>query len=825
MSVDMKKVDDVFYRAQQCPMEDRDEFLVKECAGNSELREEVESLLAAAERFSDDFLEEPLPHEEKPLLDRRIGFFHVLEEIGRGGMGRVYLAERDDDLEQKVAIKVLKWGIDTGEIMRRFRRERRILAKLEHPYIARFLDGGTTGDGLPYLVMEHIRGEPIHRYCQARELDLQAKLELFRKVCSAVQFAHQNLVIHRDLKPGNVLVTEDGTPKLLDFSIAKLVPPILDGAPMSAPSIVTVDGFHPMTLAYASPEQVRGEPVNTTSDVYSLGVLLYRLLTGVQPYRKSSESTALELAQAICEEEATKPSTAARQHGDRPERGRRLALRLMGDLDSILLKALEKDPGRRYASVEQLSEDIRRHLEGLPILARDATFFYRFGKYTRRYWAELSAALVVLALIVGFSIRTAILKDRAVSERQRAEDVTEVMVGMFHQINPDLSGAGDVSLREFLGQNSDKMREELEDRPVVLADLLDAMGAALLRLRLDGEAEPLLEECLLLRRETPSTKPRDLADILLHLAELRSLQDRYGEADSLVEKAMEALRRDPDEFALAKALNNQAALLKDQGNLRAAEKLYRAALADKIRLRGERHRNVAIGQVNLAVTLRVRGKLEEADELYRRSLGTFLDEFSGSSTHVAMVLNGLGVVFQEQGHLMAAYSLLRRSLVLRGEIYGEESVKITPTLSNLAFHFQLVEDFAKAEELYERVLRLRESEHGATHSSVARTSKKLATLVLERGETIRATNLIRGALKIIRDTQAPGHWLIADAESVLGACLAASGRFEDAEQLLMNSLQILEEELGERARATREATERLERFRTLRDGGSLRDSR
>jgi serine/threonine protein kinase len=323
-----------------------------------------------------------------------VGPYRLIREIGSGGMGTVFLAVRNDDaFQRRVAIKVLRRGMDTDAIVRRFRHERQILASLQHPYIAGLLDGGSTSDGLPYFAMEYVQGQNISDFCEARTLDTTARLELFRKVCAAVQYAHQNLIIHRDIKPANVLVTSDGTPKLLDFGIAKLVNPEVGGQTLAP----TAAGLQLMTPDYASPEQVRGETVTTATDVYSLGVLLYELLTGRRPYELTSRSLA-DVAHVICHAEPERPSTAVTQ----PVRGAtsphtdRLRRRLAGDLDNIALKALSKEPDRRYASVDQFSEDVRRHLAGLPVIARKDTVGYRAAKFVRRNKGVVAAGAATL---------------------------------------------------------------------------------------------------------------------------------------------------------------------------------------------------------------------------------------------------------------------------------------------------------------------------------------------------------------------------------------------------------------------------------------------
>jgi eukaryotic-like serine/threonine-protein kinase len=408
---------------------------------------------------------------EAPLdvtQDGRLGPYRLIREIGHGGMGTVYLGVRDDDAYQKrVAIKVLKRGMDTESIVRRFRNERQILASLEHPFIAGLLDGGSTPDGRPYFAMEYVEGQPIVDYCDTHRLDTAARLKLFRHVCTAVQYAHQNLVIHRDIKPANVLVIADGTPKLLDFGIAKLLNPELAGQTLAP----TAPGLQLMTPEYASPEQVRGEAVTTATDVYSLGVLVYELLAGRLPYRLTSRAPA-DIARIVCESEPLRPSTAITVIDGQPEgdasTGRdphqastaskpyrkltvdveRLRRQLAGDLDNIILKALSKEPLRRYASVDQFSEDVRRHLAGLPVIARKDTWGYRTTKFVRRNRAVVGAGALTFAVLVAGIIGTTWQARVARAERVRAErrfgDVRQLANAFlfdFHDSIADLEGS------------------------------------------------------------------------------------------------------------------------------------------------------------------------------------------------------------------------------------------------------------------------------------------------------------------------------------------------------------------------------------------------
>jgi non-specific serine/threonine protein kinase/serine/threonine-protein kinase len=381
-------------------------FLDAACANDAELRAEVDLLLDQQVDSGDDLIEQVASDAARLRLNEgatkegtRIGPYKILRELGRGGMGAVYLAERDDEhYHQEVAIKLIKPGLGGDAIRKRFRNEMQILADLSHPNIARLLDGGETADDVPYLVMEYVEGRPIDVFCDEKQLSIDERLKLFSTVCAAVQYAHQHLVIHRDFKPGNILVTEEGLPKLVDFGIAKL----LDQDRMDA----TATAMPFMTPDYASPEQVRGVAVSTATDIYSLGVVLYELLTGQRPYRVKS-GAAHEVAKAICDEEPRRPSTTQK--------------RLHADLDNIVLMAMRKEPERRYATAEQFAEDIRRYLSGLPVRARPATFGYRAGKFVRRHkFGVAAAALITVTLLIGI-VATVWQARVARAERARAE--------------------------------------------------------------------------------------------------------------------------------------------------------------------------------------------------------------------------------------------------------------------------------------------------------------------------------------------------------------------------------------------------------------------
>ncbi len=456
-------------------------YLDEACNGDAELRAEVESLLQHHQLAATGFLKQPAIALQEtssesaapsPRIGRCLGVYQILEEIGHGGMGAVYRAARvDGQYEKQVAIKLVRGGYDTSFVLERFRQERQILATLDHPNIARLLDGGTTEDGVPYLVMELIEGEPIDQYCDAHSLKVAQRLQLFRQVCAAVQYAHQRLVIHRDIKPSNILVTSDGIPKLLDFGIAK----ILD--PSTSPETTLL---HPLTPGYASPEQIRGETITTATDVYSLGVVLYHLLTGCAPY---SAQTAHELAKAICEVEPGRPSTAVLRNlraGDNKENSEgsaaKLHRRLAGDLDNIVLKALRKEPQRRYGSVEQFAEDIRRHLDGLPVGARQGSWNYRTGKFIKRHKAGVAASLIVILTLGGGMAMT--LREKRIAER-RFNDVRKLANSLIFEVHDSIRDLpGSTAARKLLVSRGLEYLDSLNQQAKGDTSLQEELAAA-----------------------------------------------------------------------------------------------------------------------------------------------------------------------------------------------------------------------------------------------------------------------------------------------------------------------------------------------------------
>ncbi len=850
----------LFDEARRLDAGERSTFLADACAGDEELRREVESLLGSYDEAG-DFISRPAGRlagdaadgEDEPPRD--LGAYRLLRAIGRGGMGTVYLAVRADEAyHQQVAVKVLRRGIDTDDLVTRFRRERQILARLEHPNIARLHDGGSGEDGRPYLVMEYVEGVSIDRFCDARHLSVEQRLELFRKVCATIQFAHQNLVVHRDLKPSNILVTAAGEPKLLDFGIAKLLHP--EGFPQT--SLVTAPGGAPMTPQYASPEQVRGDAITTASDVYALGVVLYELLTGQRPYRLHGQRPE-DVARAVCEALPERPSIAAARPPERvaaaaetvtvlkpgaasPVPGseqRRLRRRLAGDLDNIVLMALRKEPERRYGSVEQFSRDLESHLRGWPVLARKDTFFYRSGKFVRRHKLAVASAASIVALLIGFSV-TLLTQRRAILEqRGRAEQVSELVIDIFALPDPNRARGEAITAREVLDNVSRRMETELEGQPGVKADVLETMGRSYKNLALYPEAVELLTGSLELRRDLYGPEHPSVADSLQLLADIEMARGKYRQGESINRRALELRRRHyGDEHELvAESLFRLARLLELSGDLDDAEEHYREALAIARRrgspetlaavldrfailfskrdedaqaaamftealaiydeLHGKLHPESALVRNNLALLYKNRGDLERAELLFRRAEEIQRQVFDGAHSHLATTLYNRALLFAERGRYDEAEALYEEALAMRREVYRGEHPVIALTLDNLAKLHRERGRYDAAETLHREALAMQLRLLGEEHPDIAVTRGNLAQLLGSRGDFDAAEELYRQALLGARRGLGERHSQVAVLLNNLGDTLLSQGRRGGAEEAFREALSIHREAVGD----------------------------
>ena len=815
------QVNELLGRALERPADERAAFLA--ACEDAAVRREAESLLGLSTDAVSHLERPPLPllgAAPEIGADRTIGAYRLVRELGRGGMGIVYLAERADGaFDRRVAVKVLKRGLDTAEIVRRFRTERQILANLRHPGIAELYEGGSTEDGRPYFVLELVEGDALLTDCEDRRLGIGERLALFLKVADAVQLAHRNLVVHRDLKPANILVTKDGQPKLLDFGIAKLLGPANGEAILQ-----TALGTRPLTPAYASPEQIRGEPVTTATDVYALGVLLYELLTGRRPYALDPEidvSTPEALAAVICESEPVRPSVAVtRDSGSSmarsPEAARRLRRRLAGDLDNIVLKAMEKDPRRRYSSVEQLAEDVERHRAGLPVRARRPTLAYRAGKLLRRRGRELAVATVAVAVLGG------VLVDREIQQRQtrraltRAERVSRFLVELFEVADPSEARGRSITAREVLDRGAERIRTELDDEPEVQAALMNTIGTVYHGLGLFDEAEPLLRDAVARRRA--SGDRRDLRQSLYELAYLLYDQGKLDESEALYREVLgAAAEREPDGSSAGaeprdpltpKALNNLGLILHARGDYDGAEALYRRALNLNRALYGELHPDVAVGLGNLGAVLHWQGDDTAAEAMDRESLRIARKLLGPRHPSVAMRLNSLGMLEAARGDLETAEKDLREALAINRSLHGEDHPDIALVLGNLCGVLHAGGRLADAEALCSKALEMSRRLLGE-QPRVAAQMITLGSVMIDQGRADEAEPLLRRALAMDRSTLPQGHWRIADAESVLGACLTDLGRYREAEEMLLTSYPVLRSDTPAGSRYGRDARSRL----------------
>jgi len=703
----------------------RSRYLDEACAPGTDVRRDVDALLAFEDE-ADGFLTEPAfdlhgDRAETPFEGRMIDRYRLVRQIGTGGMGRVYLAERaDSTFEQRVAVKILKRGLDTEEIVGRFRRERQILADLEHPNIARILDGGTTDDGLPYLVAEYVEGTPIDRYCEHHDLSVRGRLELFCQVCDAVQFAHQNFVVHRDLKAGNILVTDAGVPKLLDFGIAKILSPDEDDL------YRTRLGSHFVTREVASPEQLRGERITTATDVYSLGVLLYTLLTGKNPHTAGGTSRdAVE--RAVTEDLPDRPSLAA------PAALRKT---LRGDLDNILLKALRKEPERRYGTPRELADDIERYLEERPVEASGDAWSYRFPKLLKRYKLAAAAIGVFLLLVAVFTIVAVSLLSQTARERQRAERVSSFLEEILTLPDPVRSKGATFTVREALDAGREKILQGLNEEPELKAELMDTMARVYSSLGLYDDARELFEKALAIRRRVLGDGDVLVTETFYGLAGAHRALGDYDTAERLLHEALAIQRKNhaEDDPEYLKGLNNLALLYEDRKEYDRAEQLHRKILAAKKRLFGPDDPEVAITLHNLAKDVFRNGKPAEAEALYRQALVLREREHGETSPEVARTLNSLGSVVETEGHLDEAETLYRRSLAIRRKLYPDGHRDVAVSLNNLAKLLQHEGRLDEAEPLLREAVAIMKKFLPSDHPSRIKVQKNLDDLLVERAK-------------------------------------------------------------------------------------------
>lgn len=828
-----QRIERLFHTLLECDDDTRRHVLLRDAGDDPSLVDEVAAMLAAHSAGHGLALERALLHEDHessadPAAGTVVGPYRLIERIGHGGMGVVYLAERcDGEFEQTVAVKLVRGTFVTPALIRRFRAERQILATLQHDGIARLLDGGVTPDGTPWLAMEHVTGLPITEHCDREKLSIELRLRLFRRVCGAVHYAHQNLVVHRDLKPSNILVTPDGAVKLLDFGIAKLLDEAAEDA--AAGTI-----FQAMTPDYASPEQVRGEPVTTATDQYALGLLLFELLTGTRAQRM--EDTSISAVQrTICEDAPCQPSRIVMEGSteevqersgnrsvSRPERLRR---RLEGDLDTIVTTALRKEPGRRYASVEQFSADVERHLTGLPVIARADTFGYRASRFVRRNRTlVVAAALVLLSLATGLALaleglqRARAAEQRALAEAASANSVATFLVELFRANDPARAHGDSLSARALLERGSERIRSDLTAAPEVRARLLRSMGQAWESLGFFEDARDLYSEAALIQRSLHGQQSIEYAGTLALLADAVGRVGDYARSRELATDAVAIWDAHPESSsaALADALSTLGAATARLGDLENARLLLERAVRMHTQHSGPASTALASTLNNLAIVHWMDGDPGAARPLFERAVAIMEREYGADNVLVANTLNNLALTQRLSGQLDEAIATHRRVLAIREAALQPEHPDIAESLNNLGVIY-LDRDLESARSVLERALAIRERALPADHEHTASTRTNLGIVLLRLGRPSEARPLLRDALGTLERKLGSTHIATAQPLFALAQIYAAEGNIEAAEAAFARTLAVREAALPFEHPALQETVTTYAQF--LRDRG------
>ncbi len=875
-----QRLEALFEQALAQPADERAAWIANAASDDDALREELEQLLAADSGDSDidiavagaahRLLRKPSGSQETSLQGRRFGPYRIVRELGRGGMGRVYLAERDDaQYAGQVAIKLLPSTASAG-LQERFRTERQVQADLQHPGIARLLDAGTSEEGEAYLVLEYVDGKPIDVYCREHRLSVTARLQLVAELCDAVQFAHRNLVVHRDIKPSNVLVTADGAPKLLDFGIAKLIDP--DRANALALH-QTAELSRILTLEAASPEQLRGEPATTATDVYALGALLYRLLTGRGAH--AAEATdPVTLSRAILVSEPQRPSLAVlaplpgdRDAGDRADNEQRadsgnacalaesnedaihlaaqlrttpekLSRALRGDLDTILLKALRKEPSRRYASAAELADDLGRHLQRRPVLARGDSASYLLRRFLARHSkAVATTAIAVVAMIglVGFyTAELANERDRAQREAQRAEAVSVFLTDLFEGATPERNLGELVSARELLDLGAARIEQELASEPAVQAELMRVIGSAYAALGLVDPATDLLEQALAVRENLGGPADILLGDVLYALGNLRASQGRYEEGEELLSRTLAtrlALRGDvhhdivtthlgfaalhegqlafdeaqthveaaaavlaalpsPDPELVISTRLWQAHLDRRRGRLDQSIAGYREAVALRTETFGADYPATLSNRSSLAQALTDAARFGEAEEIHRGVLEARRRVLPEGHPAVAITLSSLATVLKLQGRSAEAEPLEAEALAIQRAAHRDDHPQIAVALNNLANLRHDLNDLDGAFALHQESLAMNRRLNGDDHPILAHNYTNLAALEFERGNYTQALALYRRTLALVRVGYGDENPFTSHTMHGIGNTLLRLDRFEESETTFREALAL-----------------------------------
>jgi tetratricopeptide (TPR) repeat protein len=848
---------DLLHQAMQLTPEQRPQFLDEACSSDARLRAEVESLLSADEDVRSSFLQSPLLGANSDQLDDVSGLeagqifaqrFQLVRKLGEGGMGQVWLAEQTSPVRRQVALKLIKAGMYDESVVQRFQSERQSLAIMDHPAIAKVFDAGATPQGQPYFVMEYVPGLPITQYCDEKKLKIENRLELFIHACEGVQHAHQKAIIHRDLKPANILVMEvDGqpVPRIIDFGLAKPTTPQLDG------EMFTQVGNFVGTPGYMSPEQADPsvDDIDTRTDVYSLGAVLYVLLAGSQPFEtKPGEKLQLdELLRKLREEEPPKPSTRVstdRGTSDATAEARSteaiyLVRRLRGDLDSIALKALEKDRSRRYGTPSELAADIRRYLNHEAIFARPASAGDRLRKYVRRHRVAVAVAAGLVMLLAVFSIvqavalrRITLARDRANSERDRATRITDFMTNMFKVADPSQARGNSVTAREILDKASNDIGAGLAKDPSAQAEMLQVMASTYENLGLYGRAHELAKRALdsrirILGDEAPKTlESKDQLGWILareghdeeaeklerqalagetrlstegnvptartmdHLAVVLLHRGHYDDSEKLARQSIDLDNRvlGPENPQTLEAINHLGAALLTERHYPEAERVYRRLLDAELRVLGPDHPETLKAQANLAVAVYRQGRSAEAEQLYRDALVAHKRVLGQEHQNTVRLMESLAILIAVEGHTSDSEKLFRDVLAIRSRTLGPEHPDTLNAKANLSELLMTPGRLVEAERLQREVFAARARILGPANPATLHSQSDLANIMIRQRRYAEAEKVAREAFNVENDALGLGSPFTVDALQQLGTAMTYDHRYSEAAKLFREAI-------------------------------------
>ena len=792
---------------EDVPIDERAAYLDRACGGDLALRAEVESLLhegpatimltgGLGARIS-PVLATSLEHALPALT--QVGPYRLVEILGEGGMGVVYRAEQTSPIRREVALKLIRYGMDSGRIVSRFESERQTLAMMEHPNIARVFDAGTTPDGRPYFVMELVRGEPVTDFCTRESTPLIDRLRLFLQICDGVRHAHQKGVIHRDIKPSNVLVTRTGdaiVPKIIDFGIAKAV------SESAAIPGSTLEGQVIGTPEYMSPEQagVLDTGVDARTDVYSLGVLLYELVSGKRPYDLRSRTPAdIDRALRTPPRPPTAIGASAGWFGLPP-------LRRARDIDSVALMAIERNPEDRYDSIEQLADDVRRAIEHRPVRARTQTWTYRGRRFVQRHALAVAtgaafAVLVALSAVAVVRERNRALASeaqavaearRAHAEAAKATEVSRFLVELFRESDPLRTRGANVTARELLERGATRIRTELSGQDEVRATVMDTIGVVYRLLGLYKESEALLTEALDIRRRVLGNRNADVATTLDNLGQVARERNQYERSAAQHREAL-ALRREllgPRDTQVAQSLNNLALTLREWGKYDEAEPLAREALDIRLSTYGPDHPEVLTSMNNLADLVSSRGNRAEAEKLHREVLAARRRVLPAGHPRIGNSLHNVGQLVAISGRLAEAEPFFREALEINRKAYGTDHPDTTTVLNSLGSMLHDMGKLDEAEPFYREALAADRRVHGDNHMDVAIDMNNLASLLEDTGRLTEAGRMYEQSLAIRRAVMGPRHPSVATLLNNVGRLRFAERRFADADRALTQAIEI-----------------------------------